>query len=159
MTPNVTKHLVCLTVYIFLFCGESLGKAGICVVGAKGAEVSCHGIAGMINVGRCLWAAWITLSSAATRFLAAPPGKGEVMLQVKSVGICGSDVHYWQHGEIGDFKLGDRLVLGHETAGVVHMIGEGMVRAVAGRLWHCRQLDSFAAFQAVSSKAVKYKDG
>ena len=36
-----------------------------------------------------------------------------------SVGICGSDVHYWTHGEIGDFIVKAPMVIGHEAAGVV----------------------------------------
>ena len=41
------------------------------------------------------------------------------MIGVRSVGICGSDIHYWEHGRIGDFVVESPLVLGHEAAGVV----------------------------------------
>uniref|UniRef100_A0A3P9HT09 Sorbitol dehydrogenase n=1 Tax=Oryzias latipes TaxID=8090 RepID=A0A3P9HT09_ORYLA len=47
----------------------------------------------------------------------------DVLLQMHSVGICGSDVHYWQHGRIGDFVLTKPMVLGHEAAGTVVRIG------------------------------------
>lgn len=47
----------------------------------------------------------------------------DVLLQMHSVGICGSDVHYWQHGRIGDFVLTKPMVLGHEAAGTVVKIG------------------------------------
>ena len=47
------------------------------------------------------------------------PGPGEVVIAVRSVGICGSDIHYWEHGRIGDFVVESPLVLGHEAAGVV----------------------------------------
>ena len=47
------------------------------------------------------------------------PGPGEVVIGVRSVGICGSDIHYWEHGRIGDFIVESPLVLGHEAAGVV----------------------------------------
>ena len=47
------------------------------------------------------------------------PGPGEVVIGVRSVGICGSDIHYWEHGRIGDFVVESPLVLGHEAAGVV----------------------------------------
>ena len=40
-----------------------------------------------------------------------------------SVGICGSDVHYWKHGAIGHFVLEKPMVLGHEAAGVVEKLG------------------------------------
>ena len=47
------------------------------------------------------------------------PGPGDVVIRVRSVGICGSDIHYWEHGRIGDFVVESPLVLGHEAAGVV----------------------------------------
>jgi L-iditol 2-dehydrogenase len=45
------------------------------------------------------------------------PGKGEVLIRVKSVGICGSDLHWFSGGGIGDAVLDHPLVLGHEFAG------------------------------------------
>lgn len=57
------------------------------------------------------------------------PGPGEVLLQVAAVGICGSDVHYYTDGRIGDTALGRPLILGHEPAGVVLEVGE-LVTAV-----------------------------
>ncbi|XP_049573888.1 sorbitol dehydrogenase [Syngnathus scovelli] len=54
------------------------------------------------------------------------PGPNEVLLQMHSVGICGSDVHYWQHGRIGDFVLTKPLVLGHEAAGRVVKVGSAV---------------------------------
>ena len=36
-----------------------------------------------------------------------------------SVGICGSDIHYWSHGGIGAFKLTSPMVIGHEGAGTI----------------------------------------
>lgn len=47
------------------------------------------------------------------------PGPGEVRLRINSVGICGSDVHYWTNGAIGDFVVRAPMVLGHEASGVV----------------------------------------
>lgn len=41
------------------------------------------------------------------------------MLEMDSVGICGSDVHYLAHGRIGDFICTGPMVIGHEAAGVV----------------------------------------
>ena len=55
-----------------------------------------------------------------------PPGPGQVRTRIKSVGVCGSDVHYYQHGRIGDFVVEDPMVLGHEAAGVVEAVGEGV---------------------------------
>src|SRR5215469_12276104 len=51
---------------------------------------------------------------------AAPQaGAGEVLVRVSAVGICGSDLHWWAEGSIGDAKLARPLVLGHEGAGVI----------------------------------------
>ena len=44
-------------------------------------------------------------------------GEGNVLVRVKAVGICGSDLHWFAEGEIGDAKLDHPLVLGHEFAG------------------------------------------
>ena len=47
----------------------------------------------------------------------AEPGMS--LVQVTAVGICGSDLHWWDEGAIGDAKLTHPLVLGHEGAGVI----------------------------------------
>jgi L-iditol 2-dehydrogenase len=47
------------------------------------------------------------------------PGPGTSLVRVISVGICGSDLHWWHEAGIGDAKLDRPLVLGHEAAGVV----------------------------------------
>jgi L-iditol 2-dehydrogenase len=44
---------------------------------------------------------------------------GMSLVQVTAVGICGSDLHWWDEGAIGDAKLTHPLVLGHEGAGVI----------------------------------------
>lgn len=54
------------------------------------------------------------------------PGPNEVLLRMHSVGICGSDVHYWQHGRIGDFVLKKPMVLGHEASGQVLKVGSAV---------------------------------
>ena len=51
------------------------------------------------------------------------PGPGEVLLEVASVGICGSDVHYWREGRIGDAVITGPHVVGHEFSAVV--VGQG----------------------------------
>ena len=51
------------------------------------------------------------------------PEPDQVCLSMGPVGICGSDVHYWQHGRIGDFILNAPMVLGHESAGTVCAVG------------------------------------
>ena len=52
------------------------------------------------------------------------PAAGEVMVRVRAVGVCGSDLHWFSGGGIGDAKLVRPLVLGHECAGVT----EGGIR-------------------------------
>eukprot|EP00123_Amoebidium_parasiticum_P013074 comp21751_c0_seq1/m.30811 comp21751_c0_seq1/g.30811 ORF comp21751_c0_seq1/g.30811 comp21751_c0_seq1/m.30811 type:complete len:351 (-) comp21751_c0_seq1:364-1416(-) len=61
-----------------------------------------------------------------------PPGSGEVELEMKSVGICGSDVHYWCHGCIGDFVVKSPMVIGHEPSAVVVALGEGVTNLKVG---------------------------
>jgi len=60
------------------------------------------------------------------------PGPGEVQIAVHSVGICGSDVHYWMEGCIGDFIVKAPMVLGHESSGVVTKVGEGVTHLKCG---------------------------
>ena len=50
-------------------------------------------------------------------------GSRDVRIAVRNVGICGSDVHYYQHGRIGPFVVEAPLVLGHEAAGVISEVG------------------------------------
>jgi len=50
---------------------------------------------------------------------AAKPGPGEVLLRVTAVGLCGSDLHWYEEGSIGDARLSRPLVLGHEFAGTI----------------------------------------
>lgn len=65
---------------------------------------------------------------------AAPqPGPGEVLVDVRAVGVCGSDVHYYEHGRIGDFVVEQPMVLGHESAGVVTALGEGVTGLEVGQ--------------------------
>ncbi|MCW1300754.1 MAG: NAD(P)-dependent alcohol dehydrogenase [Candidatus Parvarchaeota archaeon] len=51
------------------------------------------------------------------------PNAGEVLVKVKNVGICGSDVHYYEYGKIGNFVIEKPLILGHEAAGDVVAVG------------------------------------
>ena len=50
---------------------------------------------------------------------AEKPGPGEVLLRVIAVGLCGSDLHWYEEASIGDARLSRPLVLGHEFAGVI----------------------------------------
>jgi len=55
-----------------------------------------------------------------------PPAAEEVKVRVRSVGVCGSDVHYFQHGRIGDFVVEKPMLLGHECAGEVVEVGSAV---------------------------------
>ena len=46
------------------------------------------------------------------------PAAGETLVRVRAVGLCGSDLHWFGEGSIGETKIGRPLVLGHEFAGV-----------------------------------------
>jgi len=50
----------------------------------------------------------------------------EVLIKVKDVGICGSDIHYYEYGNIGDFVVEPPFVLGHESGGEIVEIGSAV---------------------------------
>jgi len=56
----------------------------------------------------------------------------DVLIQIKSVGVCGSDVHYFQFGHIGSQVVEFPYVVGHECAGVVAAVGAGVSRFRVG---------------------------
>jgi L-iditol 2-dehydrogenase len=51
------------------------------------------------------------------------PTRGEVLIEIGSVGVCGSDVHYYEHGRIGPYVVDAPLVLGHEAGGTIVEVG------------------------------------
>ena len=51
------------------------------------------------------------------------PGPGEALLRVTATGICGSDLHTYVDGRIGDWVVQTPLILGHEFGGVVEAVG------------------------------------
>jgi L-iditol 2-dehydrogenase len=61
------------------------------------------------------------------------PGPGEVVVRVSSVGVCGSDTHYYDHGRIGRFVVESPLVLGHEAAGAIAALGAGVTSLHVGQ--------------------------
>ena len=60
------------------------------------------------------------------------PEPGEVLIQVGSVGICGSDIHYFRHGRIADYVVREPMILGHEGGGHIVAVGEGVDAARIG---------------------------
>jgi L-iditol 2-dehydrogenase len=61
-------------------------------------------------------------------------GPGRVIVQVGAVGICGSDVHYYEHGRIGDYVVRAPMIIGHEAAGTIVAAGDGVDPARVGEL-------------------------
>lgn len=53
-------------------------------------------------------------------------GRGQVLVRIEYNGICGSDVHFFKDGRVGDCVLTDKFVLGHEVSGTVVELGEGV---------------------------------
>ncbi|MFC7027404.1 NAD(P)-dependent alcohol dehydrogenase [Halomicroarcula sp. GCM10025324] len=98
------------------------------------------------------------------------PDPDEVLVAVRDVGICGSDVHYYQHGRIGDYVVENPLVLGHESAGEVVAVGEDVTDLTAGdrvalepgvpcrRCGHCKRGD-YHLCEAVTFMATPPHDG
>ncbi|RYE56802.1 MAG: NAD(P)-dependent alcohol dehydrogenase, partial [Hyphomicrobiales bacterium] len=59
-------------------------------------------------------------------------GPGEVRIAIHTVGVCGSDVHYYTHGRIGPFVVEAPMVLGHEASGTVTEVGAGVTHLKVG---------------------------
>ncbi|KAI9093740.1 putative sorbitol dehydrogenase [Phlyctochytrium arcticum] len=76
------------------------------------------------------------------------PGPGEVQIQIKRTGLCGSDVHYVKHGRIGDFVVKGPMVLGHESSGIVTQLGDSVQGLSVG--------DAVAVEPGISCGACSY---
>jgi D-xylulose reductase len=59
-------------------------------------------------------------------------GPRDVRIRIHTVGICGSDIHYYQHGRIGPFVVNEPMVLGHEASGTVVEVGEDVKHLKVG---------------------------
>lgn len=57
----------------------------------------------------------------------------QVLVQVAAVGVCGSDVHYYEHGRIGDYVVDHPLILGHELSGRIAAVGPAVDPARIGQ--------------------------
>lgn len=64
----------------------------------------------------------------------AEPGAGQVRIRLAAGGICGSDLHYFNHGGFGTVRLKEPMILGHEVAGHVAALGEGVSGLSVGDL-------------------------
>jgi D-xylulose reductase len=59
-------------------------------------------------------------------------GPDDVRIKMHTIGICGSDVHYYTHGKIGNFIVKEPMVLGHEASGTVIEVGKNVKSLKAG---------------------------
>ena len=62
------------------------------------------------------------------------PGPGQVQIKLAAGGICGSDLHYFNHGGFGAVRLKEPMILGHEVAGHITKLGSGVENFVVGQL-------------------------
>jgi L-iditol 2-dehydrogenase len=60
------------------------------------------------------------------------PGPKEVLVEIEAVGVCGSDVHYYEEGRIGSFVVEEPLILGHESMGTIVALGEEVTKHEVG---------------------------
>ena len=62
------------------------------------------------------------------------PGNGQVLVKMAAGGICGSDLHYYNHGGFGTIRLKEPMTLGHEVAGHIETLGAGVTGFAPGDL-------------------------
>ena len=58
---------------------------------------------------------------------------GKVLLRLRRGGICGTDIHYFEEGRFGSFAMSAPFILGHEVAGEVAAMGEGVAQPTVGQ--------------------------
>ncbi len=63
-----------------------------------------------------------------------PPGPGQVQIKLAKGGICGSDLHYFNHGGFGAIRLREPMALGHEVSGYITELGQGVTGLDVGQL-------------------------
>nr|WP_210347580.1 L-idonate 5-dehydrogenase [Agrobacterium sp. OT33] len=59
-------------------------------------------------------------------------GPGQVEVAIEAGGICGSDLHYYNHGGFGTVRVREPMILGHEVAGTIKALGEGVANLAIG---------------------------
>ncbi|KAI4954888.1 hypothetical protein J4E86_006198 [Alternaria arbusti] len=60
------------------------------------------------------------------------PTPRHIRVRIVATGLCGSDVHYWQHGQIGRYVVENPITLGHESAGIVDACGSSVTGLSVG---------------------------
>jgi threonine dehydrogenase-like Zn-dependent dehydrogenase len=74
------------------------------------------------------------------------PGPDDCLVHVRATGICGSDVHFWKHGNIGDSVITKDCGLGHESSGIVIKTGSNVKTFNIGKSCVSSLITSFPAF-------------
>ena len=70
-------------------------------------------------------------------------GPHDVKIAIQTVGICASDVHYYEYGNIGPYVVKEPMVLGHEAAGTVVGVGAQVKHLKPGdRVYFCTSRES-----------------
>lgn len=69
-----------------------------------------------------------------------------MLLSIQSVGVCGSDIHFWVDGKIGDFMVESPMILGHEASAMVVGVGEGVTHLNQGKLLHTKDVKHLLLF-------------
>jgi L-iditol 2-dehydrogenase len=55
-----------------------------------------------------------------------PMQPGDVLIRIAAVGLCGSDVHFYENGRVGDLSVNQPLILGHEASGTIVAVSTGV---------------------------------
>lgn len=66
-------------------------------------------------------------------FTTQTPGPQQLRVRIAFGGICGSDLHYYQHGGFGAVRIKEPMVLGHEVSGVIESVGSGILEFRIGQ--------------------------
>ena len=61
------------------------------------------------------------------------PGDGQVLIRMEAGGICGSDLHYYNHGGFGAVRIKEPMILGHEVAGKIEAVGDAVEGVSVGQ--------------------------
>lgn len=87
---------------------------------------------------------------------------GDVLVKIEAVGVCGSDVHYYETGKIGSQVVEYPFIVGHECAGTVEAVGSGVDNVKAGNrvviepAISCHQCDQCLAGRANTCRNLKF---
>ena len=84
------------------------------------------------------------------------PGPGEELVRVKAVGICGSDLHWYSESGIGDVRLSQPVLLGHEAAGVIESGPRAGLRVAIDPAMPCEKCEQCRAGHAHFCTALHF---